>query len=318
MKIGFIGLGAMGRGVAGNLQNAGHDLVVNDVRKEAASPFIENGATWAATPRELASQVELVFTSLPTPQDVESVALGEDGLAAGLARGSAWFDLSTNSVEVVRRLHALLAEQGAELMDAPVSGGPKGAANGRLAIWIGGDRAVYDQYKEDVLDSISDDARYIGSIGAGTIAKLTHNMASIAINMVVVEVLSMGVKAGVEPLALWEAVRNGGAGRQRSFDNVGRRFLQGKYDPPSFALRLAHKDAQLAMQLAREAGVPMRLCTLAALEMTEAMNRGWGGQDSQSFLRLQQERAGVPKFELTAEEVQSVFEQQVESGYDVR
>jgi 3-hydroxyisobutyrate dehydrogenase-like beta-hydroxyacid dehydrogenase len=318
MKIGFIGLGAMGRGVAGNLQKAGHELVVNDVREEAAATFLDNGAIWAATPRELAAQVKLVFTSLPTPQDVESVALGENGLAAGLSEGSAWFDLSTNSVEVVRRLHALLAEQHVELMDAPVSGGPKGAANGRLAIWIGGDKRVYDLYKEDILDSISDDARYIGSIGAGTIAKLAHNMASIAINTVVVEVLTMGVKAGVEPLALWEAIRNGGAGRQRSFDNVSRRFLQAKYDPPSFQLRLAYKDAQLAMQLARESGVPMRLCSLAALEMAEAMNRGWGSQDSQSFLRLQQERADVPQFAFTEEEVQSVLEQHAESAYNVR
>jgi 3-hydroxyisobutyrate dehydrogenase-like beta-hydroxyacid dehydrogenase len=317
MKIGFIGLGAMGRGMAANLQKAGHDLVVHDVRQEAASDYLENGATWAATPRELAAEVELVFTSLPTPQDVEAVALGENGLAAGFSEGYAWFDLTTNSVEVVRRLHAVLAEKGVELMDAPVSGGPKGAANGRLAIWVGGDKEVYDRYT-NVLSAMSDDARYIGPIGAGTIAKLTHNMASLAINAVVVEVLTMGVKAGVEPIALWEAIRNGGAGRQRCFDNVSRRFLQGKFDPPSFQLRLAYKDAQLAMQLARESGVPMRLCSLAALEMTEALNRGWGDRDSQSFLLLQQERAGVPPFEMTEEEVRSVLSQHAESAYNVR
>jgi 3-hydroxyisobutyrate dehydrogenase-like beta-hydroxyacid dehydrogenase len=317
MKIGFIGLGAMGRGMAARLQQAGHDMVVSDMRPEAAAEYLENGATWAATPRELAAQVELVFTSLPTPQDVEAVALGENGLVAGLTEGSVWFDLSTNSVEVVRRLHAMLAEKGIALMDAPVSGGPKGAANGRLAIWIGGDRAVYDQYT-DVLSAMSDDARYIGAIGAGTIAKLTHNMASLAINAVVTEVLTMGVKAGVEPAALWEAIRNGGAGRQRAFDNVSRRFLQGKLDPPSFALRLAYKDAQLAMQLARDSSVPMRLCNLVAIEMNEALNRGWENRDSQSFLLLQQERAGVPPFELSEETIQSILSQQAESAYNVR
>jgi 3-hydroxyisobutyrate dehydrogenase len=317
VKIGFIGLGAMGRGMAANLQKAGHELVVYDVRAEAAAEYLANGATWAASPSEVAAQVRLLFTSLPTPQDMEAVALGEDGLAAGFSAGAAWFDMTTNSVEVVRRLHAVLAERGVELMDAPVSGGPKGAANGRLAIWIGGDREVYERYR-DVLGAMSDDARYIGSIGAGTIAKLTHNMASIAVNAVVVEVLTMGVKAGVEPLALWEAIRNGGAGRQRMFDNVSRRFLQGKLDPPSFALRLAHKDAQLAVQLARESGVPMRMCGLAAQEMTEALNRGWGDRDSQSFLLLQQERAAVPPFELTAEDVEGVLSQQAESAYNVR
>jgi 3-hydroxyisobutyrate dehydrogenase-like beta-hydroxyacid dehydrogenase len=317
MKIGFIGLGAMGRGMAANLQKAGHDLVVHDMRPEAAAPYLDNGAAWAPTPRELAAQTQLVFTSLPAPPDVEAVALGDNGLAAGFTHGAVWFDLTTNSVETVRRLHAALAGQGVELMDAPVSGGPKGAANGRLAIWIGGDREVYDRHT-DVLTAMSDDARYIGPIGAGTIAKLTHNMASLAINAVVTEVLTMGVKAGVEPAALWEAIRNGGAGRQRSFDNISRRFLQGKLDPPSFQLRLAHKDAQLAMQLARECGVPMRLCSLTALEMTEALNRGWGDRDSQSFLLLQQERAGVPPFAMTEQEVQSVLSQHAESAYNVR
>jgi 3-hydroxyisobutyrate dehydrogenase-like beta-hydroxyacid dehydrogenase len=317
MKIGFIGLGAMGRGMAANLQKAGHDLVVHDMRPEAATPYLDNGAAWAATPRELAAQVQLVFTSLPAPPDVEAVALGESGLAAGFTRGTAWFDLTTNSVQTVRALHSALSRQGVELMDAPVSGGPKGAANGRLAIWIGGDKDVYDRHT-DVLMAMSDDARYIGPIGAGTIAKLTHNMASLAINAVVTEVLTMGVKAGVEPAALWEAIRNGGAGRQRAFDNVSRRFLQGKLDPPSFALRLAHKDAQLAMQLARECGVPMRLCSLTALEMTEALNRGWGDRDSQSFLLLQQERSGVPPFAMTEQEVQSILSQHAESAYNIR
>jgi 3-hydroxyisobutyrate dehydrogenase len=317
MRIGFIGLGAMGRGIAANLQEAGHDLVVYDVRREAAAQHLERGAAWAKSPRELAGQVELVFTSLPTPQDMESVAVGDEGLSAGLPEGSVWFDLTTNSVEVVRRLHGVLAEHHVSLMDAPVSGGPKGAANGRLAIWVGGDQEVYDRYT-DVLRAIADDPRYIGAIGAGTIAKLTHNMASLAINAVVVEVLTMGVKAGVEPTALWEAIRNGGAGRQRAFDNVSRRFLQGKLDPPSFQLRLAYKDAQLAMQLARESDVPMRLCSLAALEMTEALNRGWGERDSQSFLLLQQERAGVPPFEVAEEEIQRILSQHAESAYNVR
>ena len=317
MKIGFIGLGAMGRGMAANLQSHGYELVVNDMRQEAAQEYLDAGAIWAATPSELAGQVELVFTSLPTPQDVESVGLGENGLADGLSAGATWFDLTTNSVDVVRRLHAVMAQKGVSLMDAPVSGGPKGAANGRLAIWIGGDKETYDRWI-DLLETMSDDARYIGPIGAGTIAKLTHNMASLAINAVVTEVLTMGVKAGVEPAALWEAIRNGGAGRQRAFDNVSRRFLQGKLDPPSFRLQLAYKDAQLATQLGREAAVPMRLCNLVVQDMTEALNRGWGDRDSQSFLLLQQERAGVPPFALTEEQIQEILSQQAESAYNVR
>jgi 3-hydroxyisobutyrate dehydrogenase len=306
----------MGRGIAANLQAAGHDLVVNDLRTESGAGFVKRGATWAESPRELAAEVDLVFTSLPEPQDVEAVALGSDGLAAGFREGATWFDMTTNSVQLVRRLHDVLAEKNVQVLDAPVSGGPIGAANGRLAIWVGGDRETYDRFKP-ILDQVSDDARYIGSIGAGTIAKLTHNMASLAINAVVAEALTMGVKAGVEPLALWEAIRNGGAGRQRSFDNISRRFLQGTLDPPSFALRLAFKDAVLAIQLGRESDVPMRLCNLVAMEMSEAINRGWGDRDSQSFLLLQQERAGVPPFELSEQDIQAVLSRPTESAYNV-
>jgi 3-hydroxyisobutyrate dehydrogenase len=307
MKIGFIGLGMMGRGMAANLQKAGHALVVNDLTRQAASHHLENGATWAPTPRAVAEACDLVFTSLPTPADVEDVGLGAQGLAAGLRAGAAWFDLSTNAVDVVRRLHAAFAARGVDFLDAPVSGGPAGAASGRLAIWVGGDKAVFDRHKA-VLDAMSDQARYIGPIGAGSIAKLVHNMASTAMNAVMAEVLSMGVKAGLEPLALWEAIRTGSAGRMRSFDNVSRRFLQGRFDPPNFQLRLIQKDVLLALQLARESSVPMRLCNLVAQDITEAMNRGWSGRDSQSFLLLQQERAGIPPIALTEEQVKGVLE----------
>jgi 3-hydroxyisobutyrate dehydrogenase len=159
-----------------------------------------------------------------------------------------------------------------------------------------------------VLDAMSDQARYIGPTGAGSIAKLVHNVASAAINAVVTEALTMGVKAGLEPLALWEAVRTGSAGRMRSFDGVGRRFLKGRLDPPNFALRLIQKDVLLALQVARENSVPMRLCNLLAQDLIEAMNRGWSGRDSQSFLLLQQERAGIAPIALTEDQIKGAME----------
>jgi 3-hydroxyisobutyrate dehydrogenase len=307
MRIGFIGLGQMGRGMADNLLKAGHELVVNDIAQQAASQQLANGALWAATPRELAAGCDLVFTSLPGPPEVEKVALGEDGLAAGFRQGSAWFDLTTNALDLTRRLHATLAAQGVDFLDAPVSGGPGGAASGRMAIWVGGEKAVFDRCKP-VLDTMADKPRYIGPIGAGTIAKLTHNMASAANNALMAEVMTMGVKAGLEPDALWEAIREGAAGRMRSFDSIGSRFLAGRLDPPNFQLRLLHKDISLAMQMAREAAVPMRLCNLVLNEITEAMNRGWGGRDSQSFLLLQQERAGIPPIAVPAERIKAIVD----------
>ena len=301
MVIGFIGLGTMGSGMAANLQKAGHALVVHDLTRQAASQHLENGASWADSPQAAAEVSDVVFTSLPTPADVEAVAEG----LAGLRHGAAWFDLSTNAVDVVRRLHQRFAAQGVDFLDAPVSGGPAGAASGKLAIWVGGEQAAFDKHRT-LLDAMADQARYIGPTGAGTIAKLVHNMASTAIKAIVTEVLTLGVKAGVEPLPLWEAIRSGAAGRMRAFDNVAR-LLQGQLDPPNFAMRLMQKDINLAIQLAREVSVPLRLCNLVQQDVAEAMNRGWGGRDSQSFLLLQQERAGVAPFALTADEMKAAM-----------
>ena len=307
MKIGFIGLGMMGAGMASNLQKAGHQLVVHDLSRQAASRHLTNGATWVESPRAVAEAVDLVFTSLPTPADVEKVGRGEDGLSSGFRKGAAWFDLSTNAVDVVRKLHAQLAEQGVAFLDAPVSGGPTGANSGRLAIWVGGDRATFDKY-QSVLDAMGDAARYIGPIGAGSIAKLVHNAAGAAVSTVLAEVFTMGVKAGVEPLPLWEAIRQGAGGRARLFDRMSRGFLTGTYDPPDFALRLLHKDVSLACQLAREVNVPMRLTTLAHQELTEALNRGWAQRDSRISMLLQQERAGIDKIAVSPDKLKAVMD----------
>ena len=144
-----------------------------------------------------------------------------------------------------------------------------------------------------MLDAIGDKAAYIGPIGSATVAKLVHNMSGYAIVCALAETFSLGVKAGVEPLALWNAVRQGAAGRRQTFDALIDQFLPGTYDPPAFALKLAHKDVSLANALGRELGVPMRMCNLALAEMTEAMARGWEGRDSRSVMLLSQERAGV-------------------------
>ena len=220
------------------------------------------------------------------------MALGTDGLAAGLRKGSTYFDLSTNSPTVVRRIHAAFAERGLHMLDAPVSGGPKGAESGKLALWVGGEQAIFDRHKS-LLDAMGDRARYVGPIGAGSVAKLVHNCAGYAIQTCLAEVFTMGVKAGVEPLALWEAVRQGALGRRRSFDGLIDQFLPGKYEPPAFALRLAHKDVTLATQLGREMKVPMHMANLALDELTAALNRGWENRDSRVAMLLQQERAGI-------------------------
>jgi 3-hydroxyisobutyrate dehydrogenase len=234
----------------------------------------------------------VVFTSLPGPPEVEASALGPDGILAGMRPDAAYFDLSTNSRAVVQKLGAAFADKGAHMLDAPVSGGPRGAATRKLALWIGGDKGAFERFKP-VLEDIGDQVRYIGPSGHATVAKLVHNCSGYAINAALAETFTMGIKAGVDPLVLFEAVRQGAVGRRRTFDALIDQFLPGTYDPPAFALRLAHKDVSLAVALGREVSVPMRLCNLTLEEMTEALNRDWAQRDSRVAMLLQQERAGV-------------------------
>jgi 3-hydroxyisobutyrate dehydrogenase-like beta-hydroxyacid dehydrogenase len=292
-KVGFIGLGIMGASFARNLLKAQFHVTVHDARREAAAEHLELGAVWADSPRAVAEASDIVLTSLPGPPEVKAVALdGESGLIAGMRPGSVYFDLSTNAPGVVREVHAAMAAKGIHVLDAPVSGGPKGAFSGKLAIWVGGEEAVFDANRA-VLDALGDQVAYIGPIGAGSIAKLVHNSIGYALQIATVEAFTTGVKAGVEPLSLWKAIRQGARGRQRTFDSLADQFLVDSYDPPAFALKLAHKDVSLACQMGREQGVPMRLINAALEEMTEARGRGWDALDSRAVLKLQVERAGV-------------------------
>jgi 3-hydroxyisobutyrate dehydrogenase len=289
VNIGFIGLGLMGRPMAANLIAAGHKLRVFDVRAEAMQPLVEKGAVAAKSPADAADGAEVVFTSLPGPQEVQALA---DTLFEAMQESSAWFDLSTNSPDVVRRLHAKFLPRRIFVFDAPVSGGPKGAESRRLAIWVGGDAEPYKRY-EAVLKAIGDEALYVGPIGAGTVAKLAHNCASFMIQTALAEAFTLGVKAGVEPLALFKAVRQGATGRRRPFDRMAEQFLPGTFDPAAFSLRLAHKDLKLALEMGKANGVPMGMSEYVLREFEEAMSRGWADRDARASMLLQEERAGV-------------------------
>ena len=279
MKIGFIGLGAMGRPMAESLQRAGHDLQVHDLRR------VEGFVNYKSSVTEAAKDCEVLFTSLPGPAEVEAVAPQVQSVKA-------WFDLSTNSPAMVRKLHRQMAAKGIQLLDAPVSGGPRGAQSGKLAIWVGGDEQVFRKY-EAVLRQIGDQPYYVGPIGAGTVAKLAHNAASFTVQAALAEIFTLGVKAGVEPLALFKALRQGATGRKRTFDRLPEHFLPGVYDPPAFTVRLAHKDMTLAMELAATEGVPMKVGQIALDELAGAMQRGWGDRDCRVAMTLQEERAKV-------------------------
>ena len=285
MNIGFIGLGAMGRHMAARLEAAGHPLQTFDL----------NGKGNRKSVREALQGAELLFTSLPGPVEVDSIA-------KDISPEVVWFDTSTNSPETVRRIQFRVKG----FLDAPVSGGPKGAESGKLAIWVGGDERLFNKYLP-VLKILGDQPYYVGPIGAGTIAKLAHNCASFTIQAALAEVMTLGVKAGVEPLALFKAIRQGASGRKRTFDRLPEHFLAGKYDPPAFTVDLAYKDVSLAMELARACGVPMKIGQAAMDELAAAKARGWGGRDCRVAMTLQEERAGV-SVRVSAERLQNVLD----------
>ncbi len=293
MNIGFIGLGLMGSGMASNILKAGYPLTVYDVRRQAAKPFVDAGASWADTPKAVAKASDVIFTSLPGPQEVEVVALGTNGIIEGISSGAVYIDLTSNSPTLVRRVYDKFKERGARVMDAPVSGGPAGARTGTLALMVGGDEEVFQQYKP-VLNAIGDKITYAGTIGSGSICKLMHNCVFYGAQTVIAECLTLGVKAGVNPRVLCRVLRDGSYGQGNLLNRVlPDTYFRGHFEPPQFALRLAFKDVALATSLGRELNVPMAMSNLTLQEMMTAVNKGWGDRDSRSTMLLQEERAGV-------------------------
>ena len=291
--VGFIGLGNMGGGMSANIQRAGYPMVVYDLREEAAKPLLEGGARLANSPAEVASLCDITLTSLPGPKEVESVSTGPEGVLEGMKPGGIYIDLSTSRPTLIREIEPRFRQKGCHVLDAPVSGGKSGAASGNLAVMVGGEREIFDRVKP-ILDSFGDKVFYAGSIGAGSVAKLVHNMIGHGVRQAIAEGLTLGVKAGVEAEALWECIRRGSLGRMSGLhEGIARTVFTGEFNPPSFALELSRKDIGLATDLGREFNVPMPVANLVEQIAIQGMNRGWGGRDSSVTFLLQEEQAGV-------------------------
>ena len=291
--VGFIGLGNMGGGMSANIQRAGYPMVVYALREEAAKQLLAGGARLANSPAEVASLCDITLTSLPGPKEVESVSTGPEGVLEGMKLGGIYIDLSTSRPTLIREIEPKFRQKGCHVLDAPVSGGKSGAASGNLAVMVGGEREIFDRVKP-ILDSFGDKVFYAGSIGAGSVAKLVHNMIGHGVRQAIAEGLTLGVKAGVDAEALWECVRRGSLGRMSGLhEGIARTVFTGEFDPPSFALELSRKDIGLATDLGREFNVPMPVANLAEQIAIQGMNRGWGGRDSSVTFLLQEEQAGV-------------------------
>jgi 3-hydroxyisobutyrate dehydrogenase len=292
MRIGFIGVGSIGHPMAGQLLAAGHRLIVHDVRPEAAAQLIAGGAAWGESPADVAARCELVATCLPGPAEMEEVCLGARGIVGAMREGGLYVDHTTNSPMLVRRVHGMLAAKGVAMLDAPVSGGTEGARTRDLLVMAGGEPAAFARAGAE-LDAIARRVLYTGGIGSGSVAKLMHNCASFTLDLVMAECWTVAVKAGVAPETIVETFKEAALGHMMSLKvRLPATYLRGNFEP-RFSLKLARKDLGLALELARDADVPLRLGALCAQEMSEAMARGWASRDASIFLTLQEERAGV-------------------------
>lgn len=267
MKIGFIGLGIMGKPMAANLATAGHELVVLDRNADVVDEVVDGGSTTLATPAEIAAAVDMVITMVPDSPQVREVALGEGGLIEGAKEGLLYADMSSINPIVSQEVAQALGAKGVRMVDAPVSGGEPKAIDGTLAVMVGGAKDDFDEMKP-VLDAMASSVTYVGPIGAGNIAKVA-NQVVVALNIAAVaEAFTLAQKAGVDPAMVYEAIRGGLAG-STVMDAKGPMMLEGN-TKPGFRINLHIKDLNNALATSHEVGVPLPL-TAAVREMMTAL-----------------------------------------------
>ena len=276
MKFGFIGVGNMGNPMALNLIKGGHSLRIHDIKREATENLIEDGATWVYSAQAAAQGAEVVFLSLPMPAHVEEVALSDNGVLAGIASGKTIVDMSTNAPSVVKELAQKANAEGVAFLDAPVSGGVRGARKGTLAIMVGGDKAVYDRC-EPALKCMGSNVFHVGDIGAGNVAKLVNNMLAFIQMMGGAEALILGAKAGVDPNALWKIVK-ASSGNSFVWESGTRAILRDRL-APTFTIDLACKDMGLASDLAKELDVPLTVAKAAEGLLKGYQSNGFAQED---------------------------------------
>jgi 2-hydroxy-3-oxopropionate reductase len=266
-KIGFIGLGIMGKPMAKNLINAGYELVVNDIFKEPVAEVVELGATQGSTPKNIAEQTDIILTMLPNSSNVEEVVLGKNGVIDGVKKGQILVDMSSIAPLAARKISEKLDEKQVEMLDAPVSGGQEKAEAGTLAFMVGGKEKVFEECK-GLLKVMGGSLSLVGDIGAGQTTKLT-NQVIVAINIAAIaEGLVFGKKAGVDPEKLFNAIRKGLAGSQ-CLEDKAPRMIEGQYDP-GFKMKLHIKDLNNVFETSRELHAAMPL-TAQVMEMMQML-----------------------------------------------
>jgi len=288
--IGFIGLGIMGRPMARNLIKAGYPLVVHNRSRAAVDELAGAGARTAGSPREVAGQCDVLITMLPNSPDVEAVALGTHGIAEGARPGLIYADMSTISPIVSQKVGKALAPRGVKMLDAPVSGGEKGAVDGALSIMVGGDKAVFDQVLP-IFQAMGKTITHLGPLGFGGFTKLA-NQIIVAVNLTALgEALTLARKAGLDRELTLKALAGGLAG-SKCLEQKTPNYVQGSYKP-GFKIDLHYKDLGLIMESARALGVPLP-ATAVVQELFSALRvKGRGQLDHSAVITLLEDLAGV-------------------------
>jgi 2-hydroxy-3-oxopropionate reductase len=291
LKIGFIGLGVMGKPMAKNLVKAGHRLAVcKHVDPRPVNELVALGAREAASPKQVAEMSEVVITMLPDSAEVEAVILGENGVLNGSREGMIIIDMSSIAPSTSRKLSGEAARKGVKVLDAPVSGGEPGAIQGTLTIMVGGEEAAFSRCLE-VLKVLGKNITYVGDVGAGQAAKLS-NQIIVALNIAALsEAFVLGAKAGVNPRVLYEAIRSGLAGSNVLDAKIPK--ILGRDFKPGFKIKLHQKDLKNALEAARVLNVPLPLTSLMYQILGALVNEGKGDSDHSAIIEFNERIANV-------------------------
>ncbi len=291
MRIGFIGLGVMGKPMAKNLLKAGYSLFVcKHIDPRPVNELVAAGAQEVVSPKQVAEMSDIVITMLPDSAEVEEVVLGENGLLKGARKGLVIIDMSSIAPSTSRRIAEEAEKRGVEVLDAPVSGGETGAIQGTLAIMVGGKEATFSKCI-DILRAMGKSIVRVGDAGAGQVAKLA-NQIIVALNIAALsEAFVLGAKAGVDPRIMYQAIRTGFAG-SNVLDAKISTILERNFKP-GFKIRLHHKDLKNALETARELKVPILLTSLVQQVLCTLINEGKGEEDHSAIINFSERLANI-------------------------
>jgi len=288
-KIGFIGLGIMGRPMSKHLLNAGYELTVYDIVEASVKEIVDAGASAAGSCKEVAANSDVIITMVPDSPDVEAAALGENGIIEGIKEGSTYVDMSTIAPSVAVAVGEALAEKGVKCLDAPVSGGDVGAQNATLSIMVGGEQATFDEINP--IFEIMGKAVLCGKLGSGQIVKAC-NQVLVAVTIAgVSEALTLGAKAGVDPLNIVK-VLSGGLARCGVLENRGERMVNGDFDP-GFRIRLHYKDLNIIMKTGNDYQVPLPVTSEVYELFKTAMVKGRSERDHSGLLTVIEDMSDI-------------------------